>query len=169
MNGNEHGRAIELVTRRDVEGIADADAQWLEMHLQECEECAGFDRALSGAAQAVRSVTVLASAGLVESTRARVHLRAEQLREQRSRMALIAVSFCLGVLTSTLTAWLWWKSGAWIAQKLGLPSGIVEPGVLLFWLLPAVAIALVMVIVPPAHFEGSLMQRFMREQSRGMQ
>jgi len=79
------------------------------------------------------------------------------------------VSFCLGVLTSTLTAWLWWKSGAWIAQKLGLPSGIVEPGVLLFWLLPAVAIALVMVIVPPAHFEGSLMQRFMREQSRGMQ
>jgi hypothetical protein len=169
MNGNEHGRAIELVTRRDVEGIADADAQWLEMHFQECEECAGFDRALSGAAQAVRSVTVLASAGLVESTRARVHLRAEQLREQRSRMALIAVSFCLGVLTSTLTAWLWWKSGAWIAQKLGLPSGIVEPGVLLFWLLPAVAIALVMVIVPPAHFEGSLMQRFMREQSRGMQ
>src|SRR6516162_11747483 len=167
MNGNEHGRAIELVTRRDVEGIADADAQWLEMHFQECEECAGFDRALSGAAQAVRSVTVLASAGLVESTRARVHLRAEQLREQRSRMALIAVSFCLGVLTSTLTAWLWWKSGAWIAQKLGLPSGIVEPGVLLFWLLPAVAIALVMVIVPPAHFEGSLMQRFMREQSRG--
>ena len=169
MNGDEHGRAIELVTRRDVEGIADADAQWLEMHFQECEECAGFDRALSGAAQAVRSVTVLASAGLVESTRARVHLRAEQLREQRSRMALIAVSFCLGVLTSTLTAWLWWKSGAWIAQKLGLPSGIVEPGVLLFWLLPAVAIALVMVIVPPAHFEGSLMQRFMREQSRGMQ
>ena len=169
MNGNEHGRAIELVTRRDVEGIADADAQWLEMHFQECEECAGFDRALSGAAQAVRSVTVLASAGLVESTRARVHLRAEQLREQRSRMALIAVSFCLGVLTSTLTAWLWWKSGAWIAQKLGLPSGIVEPGVLLFWLLPAVAIALVMVIVPPAHFEGSLMQRFMREQSKGMQ
>jgi hypothetical protein len=169
MNGDEHGRAIELVTRRDVEGIADADAQWLEMHLQECEECAGFDRALSGAAQAVRSVTVMASASLVESTRSRVHLRAEQLREQRSRMALIAVSFCLGVLTSTLTAWLWWKSGAWIAQKLGLPSGIVEPGVLLFWLLPAVAIALVMVIVPPAHFEGSLMQRFMREQSKGMQ
>ena len=169
MNGNEHGRAIELVTRRDVEGIADADAQWLEMHLQECEECAGFDRALSGAAHAVRSVTVMASASLVESTRSRVHLRAEQLREQRSRMALIAVSFCLGVLTSTLTAWLWWKSGAWIAQKLGLASGIVEPGVLLFWLLPAVAIALVMVIVPPAHFEGSLMQRFMREQSKGMQ
>jgi hypothetical protein len=168
MNDTEHGRAIDLLTRRDVEGIADADAQWLEMHLQECEDCAGFDRAMSGVAQAVRSVTVMASAGLVESTRARVHLRAEQLRERQSRTMLIAVSFCLGVLTSTLTAWLWWKSGAWIAQKLGLPSGIVEPGVLLFWLLPAVAIALVMVIIPPARFEGSLVQRFMREQSRGI-
>jgi len=169
MNGTEHGRAIDLLTLRDIEGIADADAQWLEVHLQECEECAGFDRAMSGAAHAVRSVTVMASASLVDATRARVHLRAEQLREQQSRMALIAVSFCLGVLTSTLTAWLWWKSGAWIAQKLGLPSGIVEPGVLLFWLLPAVAVALVVAIIPPARFEGSLMQRFIREQSRGMQ
>ena len=56
-------------------------------------------------------------------------------------MVLIGVSFCLGVVTSTLTAWVWWKCGAWIAERLGLPSGIVEPGVLLFWLLPAVAIA----------------------------
>ncbi|HEY1965199.1 MAG TPA: hypothetical protein VGG59_09725, partial [Acidobacteriaceae bacterium] len=142
MNGKEHSRAIELLTLRDVEGIADADARWLEMHLQECEECASFDRAMSGAAHALRSVTVMASAALVESTRARVHSRSEQLREQRSRMVLMAVSFCLGVMTSTLTAWVWWKSGAWVARTLGLPSGIVEPGVLLFWLLPAVAIAL---------------------------
>src|SRR5215469_12481955 len=169
MNGHEHGRAIELVTRRDVEGIADADAQWLEMHFQECEECAGFDRALSGAAQAVRSVTVMASAGLVESTRARVHVRAEQLREQQARTMLIAISFCLGVVTSTLTAWIWWEVGGWVAQALGLPSGIVEPGVLFFWLLPAIVIAVLMVTYPPALFEGSLMQRYMKDHSRGMQ
>jgi len=169
MNGNEHGRAIDLLTRRDVEGIADSDAQWLEMHLQECEDCAGFDRALSGAAQAVRLVTVMASAGLVESTRARVHIRAEQLREQQARTMLIAVSFCLGVVTSTLTAWVWWKCGAWVARWLRLPSGIVEPGVLLFWLLPAVVIAVLMVTNPPTLFEGSLVQRYMKDHSRGMQ
>jgi hypothetical protein len=169
MNGNEHGRAIDLLTRRDIEGVADADAQWLEMHLQECEECAGFDRALSGASHAVRSVTVMASTSLVESTRARVHMRAEQLREQQARTMLIAVSFCLGVVTSTLTAWVWWKCGAWVADKLGLPSGIVEPGVLLFWLLPAIVIAVLMVTYPPALFEGSLVQRYMKDDSRGMQ
>ena len=167
MNG--HDRAIDLISRRDVEGIADGDACWLELHLQECEECASFDRALSGAAQAVRSVTVMASTSLVQSTRALVHARAQQLREQQARMALIGVSFCLGVVTSTLTAWIWWRCGAWVADKLGLPSGIVEPGVLLFWLLPAIVIALLMVTVPPAAFEGSLMQRFMKDRLRGMQ
>ena len=169
MNGKEHGRAIDLITCHDIEGIADADARWLEIHLQECEECASFDRALSGAAHAIRSVTVMASASLIESTRARVHLRAQQLREQQARAMLIAVSFCLGVVTSTLTAWVWWKFGGWVAQSLSLPSGIVEPGVLLFWLLPAIVIAALMVTYPPALFEGSLMQRYMKDRLRGMQ
>ena len=168
MNGKEHDRATDLLMRRDFEVIADADAQWLEMHLQECEECASFDRALS-AAHAVRSVTVMASASLVESTRARVKVRAEQLREQQARTMLIAVSFCLGVVTSTVTAWVWWEFGGWVAQALGLPSGIVEPGVLLFWLLPAIVIAVLMVTCPPTLFEGSLMQRYMKDHSRGMQ
>jgi hypothetical protein len=169
MNANEHERAVGLITKRDIEGIAQADAMWLESHLEACNECAGFAAALGATEQAVRSVTVMASASLVSATRARVHARAEQLREQQARTVLIAVSFCLGVLTSTLTAWVWWKSGAWIADKLGLPSGIVEPGVLLFWLLPAIVIAVLMVTVPPSVFEGSLMQHFMKERTRGVQ
>jgi hypothetical protein len=169
MNGHEHERAVDLLTRRDVEGIPDDDSRWLEIHLQECEECASFDRALSRAEHALRSFTVMASASLVESTRNRVHARAQQLREHQSRMTLIAISFCLGVVTSTLTAWVWWKFGGWVAERLGLPESIVEPGVLLFWLLPAVVIAVLMITVPPAAFEGSLMQRYMRDRSRGMQ
>jgi hypothetical protein len=169
MNGDEHDRAVDLLMRRDIEGMADADARWLEIHLQECEECAGFDRALSGAAHAVRAVTVMASPALVESTRARVRVRAHELREQQARTVLIAVSFCLGVVTSTLTAWVWWEFGGWVADRLGLPSGIVEPGVLLFWLLPAIVIAVLMVTCPPTLFEGSLMQRYMKDRLRGMQ
>jgi predicted anti-sigma-YlaC factor YlaD len=169
MNGNEHDRAVDLVMLRDLEGMADADARWLEIHLQECEECAGFDRALSGAAHTVRAVTVMASAALVDSTRARVRVRAQQLRERQARTMLIAVSFCLGVVTSTLTAWVWWEFGGWVADRLGLPSGIVGPGVLLFWLLPAIVIAVLMVTCPPTLFEGSLMQRYMKDRLRGIE
>ena len=168
MNGNEHGRAMDLLTQREVEGIAETDARWLESHLAACEECASYELALSGAEQAMRSFAVMASASLVESTRTRVHARAQQLAEQQARMVLIGVSFCLGVITSTLTAWVWWKFGAWVAQRLGLPTGIVEPGVLLFWLLPAIAIAVLLVAIPPAAFEG-LTQRYMRDRLRGMQ
>ena len=169
MNGNEHDRAVDLVMLRDLEGMADADARWLEIHLQECEECAGFDRALSGAAHTVRAVTVMASAALVDSTRARVRVRAQQLREQQARTMLIAVSFCLGVVTSTLTAWVWWECGGWVADRLGLPSGIVGPGVLLFWLLPAIVIAVLMVTCPPTLFEGSLIERYMKDRLRGIE
>ena len=169
MNGNKHDRAVDLLMLRDLEGMADADARWLEIHLQECEECAGFDRALSGAAHTVRAVSVMASAALVDSTRARVRVRAQQLREQQARTMLIAVSFCLGVVTSTLTAWVWWECGGWVADRLGLPSGIVEPGVLLFWLLPAIVIAVLMVTCPPTLFEGSLIERYMKDRLRGIE
>lgn len=169
MNGNEHDRATDLLLRRDVEGIADADARWLEMHLEECEECASLDQTMSHAAHAVRSVTMMAPVALVESTRARVHIRAQQLREQQARTMLIAVSFCLGVVTSTLTAWVWWEVGGWVADRVGLPSGIVEPGVLLFWLLPAIVIAVLMVTCPPTLFEGSLIERYMKDRLRGIE
>ena len=169
MNSNDHGRAIDLLMQRDVEGIAQPDAVWLEAHRQACAECESFAQSLSFAENAVRSSSVMASAELVQSTQTRVHARADQLREQHARMVLITVSFCLGVLTSTLTAWIWWKSGAWVAERLGLPSGIVEPGVLLFWLLPAVAIAVLMVTIPPSTFEGSLVQRYLKDHVRGMQ
>jgi len=169
MNGNEHQRAIELITQRDVEAISAADVGWLAAHLAECHECSSFASALGKAERALRSFSVTAPVSLVETTRARVHARAEQLREQQVRVVLMAVSFCLGVLTSTLTAWIWWRCGAWVADKLGLPSGIVEPGVLLFWLLPAVVIAVLLVTFPPSVFEGSLMQRFLKEHVRGMQ
>ena len=169
MNGNEHQRAIDLITLRDVEGISASDAGWLEAHLASCQECSSFETALSGTEQVLRSFAVMAPVSLVETTRARVRARAQEMREQQARMILMGISFCLGVLTSTLTAWVWWKCGAWVADRLGLPAGIVEPGVLLFWLLPAVVIAILLVVSPPSMLEGSLMHRVMRERLRGME
>jgi hypothetical protein len=169
MNGHECEHALDLLLRCEVEGIAAADVGPLESHLETCEACRNFQEQIRGAAGALRSLSVVASPVLIDCTRMRVRARAQQLRERHTRMVLMAVSFCLGVLSSTLTAWLWWKSGAWVAQRLGLPSGIVEPGVLLFWLLPAVVIALVMVTLPPATLEGSLVQRYLRDHARGTQ
>src|ERR1022692_1330590 len=100
----------------------------------------------------MRSFTVMASASLVESTRARVHARAAQLRERQSRRFLIAISFAMGVVFSTLSAWAWWKVGGWMVERFSLPSAIVEPGVVFFWLLPAVLLGVLLMAFPESNF-----------------
>lgn len=169
MNGYEHERAIELISRREVEGIAEAEAHWLETHLAACEDCAQYEFALSGAEQAMRSFTVMASASLIASTQARVHARAEQLRERESRLFLIGISFCLGTALSALTAWVWWKVGGWVVERLSLPASIVGPGIVFFWLLPALCLGVVLMVFPHSEFEGSVMQLLMKEHQRGIE
>ena len=163
MTGHEHERAIDIITQNGVEDIVSADAAWLASHLAQCPECAEYAKAFEQTGQLLRSVAVTASPALVTATQARVRARAEQLREHQARAVLIAVSFCIGVLSSTASAWFWWKFGSWTVQLLGLPESIVAPGVLLFWLLPAIVIAVLMLAFPHHGLEQSLMLALARE------
>lgn len=147
MTNHEHERAADLIARRGVDEVAAADMTWLESHLSQCPECAEYAGAFEQTGNLLRSFPIIASSALVSSTQTRVHARAEQLREQQARMVLVTVSFCMGVLFSTASAWLWWKVGGWVVLQLGLPESIVGPGVLMFWLLPAIIIAVLMVTV----------------------
>lgn len=169
MNANLHERALELLTLRDVEGISETDAQWLSAHLESCADCAAFEEALTDAEHAVRSVTVMASAGLVESTRARVSARAEELREWQARRFLIAISFVMGVLFSAASAWVWWKVGGWMVERFSLPSVVVAPGLVLFWLLPGIFLGILLLARPESSLEGSVIQLMMKDRERGRQ
>ena len=144
----EHERAVDLITHRNVEGIDRAEGAWLDSHLEICVECASYAASLLAAGQALRSMPVMASRSLVSVTQARVRARALEMRERESRLFLLGLSFCLGMLASTVSAWLWWKFGSWVVELLGLPQAIVAPGVVLFWLLPSIAVALLMIFVP---------------------
>ena len=106
---------------------------------------------------------------LVESTRARVHARAAQLRERESRRFLFAISFAMGVVFSTLSAWVWWKIGGWMVERFSLPSAIVGPGLVLFWLLPGILLGVLLVALPDSNFEGSVMQLLLKDRQRGIQ
>lgn len=163
MTNREHERAIEFITRRGAEDIAAADAAWLELHLATCTQCAEYAALANSTGRLLRSVAITASPALVSATQARVHARATYLREQRSRMVLIAISFCIGAMSSALSAWLWWRFGDWVARHVGLPSAIVEPGILLFLLLPAIVIVGLALAFPHPIFEGSLMLGLARE------
>jgi predicted anti-sigma-YlaC factor YlaD len=169
MNGHEHGRAVDLILRREIEGVTEGEARWLESHLAECAECSEYELAMGSAEQAMRSFTVMATGSLVASTQARVRARAVELRERESRRFLIAISFAMGVVFSTLSAWAWWKVGGWMVERFSLPSAIVGPGVVFFWLLPAVLLGVLLMAFPESNFEGSVMHLLMKDRQRGIQ
>jgi hypothetical protein len=169
MNGHEHRRAIDLISGREIEGVTEAEARWLESHLAECAECTEYELAMGSAEQAMRSFSVMATGSLVASTQARVRARAVELRERESRRFLIAISFAMGVVFSTLSAWAWWEVGGWMVDRFSLPSAIVGPGVVFFWLLPAILIGVLLMAFPESSFEGSVMQLLMKDRQRGIQ
>ncbi len=163
MTNHDHERALELIMRRGTEEIAAAEMGWLHEHLAMCSVCAQYADDFDNTGRLLRAVAVTASPKLVATTQARLRARAAYLQEQRSRMVLIAISFCLGVLSSAVSAWLWWRFGGWIADRLSLPHAIVEPGVFLFLLLPAIIIAGLLLAFPHPPFEGSLLAGLARE------
>jgi hypothetical protein len=163
MTNHDHARAIDLITLRGVEGIGDSEISWLEAHLAECSQCSSYARSLLSASQVLRSMPVMATPSLVSATQARLRARALEMRERESRVFLIGLSFCLGMLSSTASAWLWWKFGNWAVDLLGLPQSIVAPGVVLFWLLPSIMIAMLMTFLPRTVFNHPLTLSLVRE------
>jgi len=169
MTNHEHERAIDIITQGGVEDIETADAAWLQSHLAICSECAEYASLVQSTGELLRSVAVTASPALVATAQARVHARAEQLREHQTRAVLIAVSFCIGVLSSTVSAWLWWRFGGWLAGRLSLPGSIVEPGIFVAWLLPAIVIAVAMLASSRPVLDRSVTLAVLGEREGGRQ
>jgi len=141
VNGSAHQRARELILLRDVEGVGNRDAAWLESHLTVCEECARFGGQLEDTTRALRSIPVTAPISLVGATQARVRQRAAELRDHEAKVFLIGISFCLGLLWSAGSAFVGWKVSGWLAEKIQVSPWIVATGLVVFWLAPAIAIA----------------------------
>lgn len=141
MTNSYHERARELVLLREVEGISNAEALWLTSHLEGCAECSDFAKELALAERALRSIPVTASVSLVSATQMRVRQRAAELRDQQARNFLIGISFCLGLLWSAGSAFVGFRLSGWLADKIHVASWIIAAGFVVFWLAPAVAIA----------------------------
>ena len=169
MTNHDHERALELIMRRGTEDLAARDVDWLNAHLGECSKCASYAEDFDQTGHLLRMFAVTASPSLVLQTQQRVHARALYLQEQRSRMVLIAISFTLGVLSSVTSAWLWWKFGGWVADRIGLPSLVVEPGILFFLLLPALVVAGLMLAFPGPVLEERFMPALAKDREGGNQ
>jgi hypothetical protein len=167
MNRSDHERARDLIMMRDVEEISGSDVAWLTTHLSECVSCAEFAEALRLTTLAMRSQPVTASFSLARTTQLLVRQRAAQLRERSMRNFLIAITFCLGVLSSATATLLWWRFGSFIADRVGLPMSMVQPALFIASTLPAVIIAVFMLATAHPVIDRSVTMALLAEREGG--
>ena len=145
MSQELHARAERLIAQERVEGISTGDQRWLQQHLSECASCAARAGATEQAIRSLRGLSVALPPALASRTQFRVRLRAQQLRgEPRWRLVWVACGFswAFGAATAPYV----WRGLEWAGHRMGLPNIIWELGFGLWWALPAVVVAVILLM-----------------------
>lgn len=146
MNGDVHERAQRLILESRVEGLSPADQEWLSQHLETCEPCARLADSTDRALRSLRSVSVPVSPALIRATRLRMHARALELAERRTRMTLLWVSCALSWVLGVASAPWVWRAFAWLGERARMPAIAWQLGFVLWWTLPTAAVAVVLLV-----------------------
>jgi hypothetical protein len=146
MNENLHARAEKLIALERIEGIAPSERDWLAAHLRECQGCAQVAQQTNDAVRILRAVHVSLPRGLAERTRFRLQLRAQEMREREPKRRLLwimcAMSWALGIATAPYV----WRAFEWAGDRMGLPRLLWEMGFGLWWTIPALVAAAVVLM-----------------------
>ena len=146
MTDNAHDRALELIVRARVEGMPEADSNWLRGHLEGCDSCSDHARHTDRALRALRTAAIPLPGGLASRTQFRVRLRAMELRERepahRALWFACAISWAFGIASAPYV----WRLFAWFGERTGVPKLVWELGFGLWWTIPALFAAAVLLI-----------------------
>jgi hypothetical protein len=146
MNENLHARAEKLIAQERIEGVSQAERDWLAAHLRECQACAQVAQETNDAVRILRAVHVSLPRGLAERTRFRLQLRAQEMREREPKRRLLwimcAMSWALGISTAPYV----WRAFEWVGDRMGLPRLLWEMGFGLWWTIPALVAAAVVLM-----------------------
>lgn len=144
MNQDLHQQAAGLIDRMHVEGISSAEQDWLADHLERCSACSERARLTKEAIGSIRAGGVQIDASLVNMAKARVRLRATELRQREERLRPLWLACVFSWLTVVLTTPYFWRAFEWIGQILRLPDLVWQTGFVVWWSLPAAAAAIVL-------------------------
>ncbi|MHB8502208.1 MAG: hypothetical protein ACYDCG_18655 [Candidatus Acidiferrales bacterium] len=146
MKAYLHARAEKLIAQERVEGISPAERDWLGGHLRECSNCAQVAQQTSAALRALRGMSIPLPRGLAARTQFRVQLRAQELREREPKRRLLwimcAMSWALGIATAPYV----WRAFEWAGERIGVPRLVWEMGFGLWWTIPALVAAVVVLM-----------------------
>jgi anti-sigma factor RsiW len=154
MNEELHVRAEELIARQQVEGISETERVWLEEHLRNCERCAELARATEQAIRSLRGLSVPIPRALASRTQFRVRLRAQEMQARGPHWqwlwAACGVSWVFGAATATYV----WRGLEWLGHRAGLPDVVWKMSFGVWWALPAIVVALVLLFEKTGETNG---------------
>jgi len=146
MSKNVHTRALQLVAKGRVEGLAQSESDWLNAHLQDCELCNEHARQTDRALRALRTAAIPVPVDLAARTQFRVRLRAMELREREPKRRMLwlacAASWIFGISSAPYV----WRVFEWIGQLTGMPKLVLEIGFGLWWTIPALFAVIVLLL-----------------------
>ena len=146
MNQETHARAEQLVARERVEGLSQAEREWLTAHLQDCARCTELARQTEQALRSMRTTAIPLPSGLTRRTQFRVRLRAQELREREPKRRALwlacALSWAFGIASAPYV----WRLFAWFGERAGVPKLVWEIGFGLWWTIPALFAAAVLLM-----------------------
>lgn len=151
MSESPHTRAEQLVAKERVEGLVNSEHEWLAAHLRECSACAEHARATGQALRLLRTAAIPLPAGLASRTQFRVRLRAQELRERDPQRRMLwlacAASWIFGIASAPYV----WRLFEWLGQLTGMPKLVWELGFGLWWTIPALFAAVVLLMENAGH------------------
>ena len=155
MKDDPHERAGRLIPALRVEGISPADRAWLEAHLDGCARCAELAASADRAVRLLRSVSVQIEPELIYRTRLIVHFRARELRARRVWMLPLWISCALSWTLGVISAPFVWQGFEWIGRRMAVPDLLWQMGFVIWWVVPVVAVAVVLAVKWPQVADGS--------------
>ena len=146
MSESLHDRALQLVAKGRVEGLAQSESQWLRAHLQECERCNEHARQTDHALRSLRTAAIAMPADLASRTQFRVRLRAMELREREPKRRMLWLACGLSWVFGIASAPYVWRVFEWFGKVTGAPKLVWEIGFGLWWTIPALFAAIVLLL-----------------------
>lgn len=146
MSDNLHARAEKLIAQEHVEGISQPERAWLSTHLRECATCTQVAQQTSNALRALRGAPIPLPRGLAARTQFRVQLRAQELREREPKRRLLWIMCIMSWVLGIATAPYVWRAFEWAGERIGVPRLLWELGFGLWWTIPALIAAAVVVM-----------------------
>lgn len=137
MSEDIHQKAASLIAASRVEGLSIADRAWLDSHLDTCAACAAHAESLNDTLAALRSFRVTLEPEVLEATRRRVRVRAQELKERQARVRGLWIACVFSWLLGACSAPLLWFIFRSMGNYLDLPRSMWVFAMGIYWIVPA--------------------------------